>query len=276
MGRISYMAWRFIMEVNGVDKAYSLVAEGELSTILSNFNSSYTYDVVDDLMRERYNSFSLISKPNFIDELEYSFKQLLDQFPSDKDNIIYTRNKTYLEIISRISNNSGVQFTIEDTDSVDIRYLASIIFDLFISNYNEYVFKFLYNFIVNQKDFIYNQLDLIKSKKSKDISTMYNRQYYSNDTLAIISAKLYSCIDFITALDFDSRTTLSYIYTSADEIVRMNYLLQYIDSSADLFRILILPILTNDLISPSLVNSVKMELQKNFTINKANIFDKQL
>ena len=96
------------------------------------------------------------------------------------------------------------------------------------------------------------------------------------DTLAIISAKLYSCIDFITALDFDSRTTLSYIYTSADEIVRMNYLLQYIDSSADLFRILILPILTNDLISPSLVNSVKMELQKNFTINKANIFDKQL
>lgn len=264
------------MEVNGVDKAYSLVAEGELSTILSNFNSSYTYDVVDDLMRERYNSFSLISKPNFIDELEYSFKQLLDQFPSDKDNIIYTRNKTYLEIISRISNNSGVQFTIEDTDSVDIRYLASIIFDLFISNYNEYVFKFLYNFIVNQKDFIYNQLDLIKNKKSKDISTMYNRQYYSNDTLAIISAKLYSCIDFITALDFDSRTTLSYIYTSADEIVRMNYLLQYIDSSADLFRILILPILTNDLISPSLVNSVKMELQKNFTINKANIFEKQL
>ena len=157
------------MEVNGVDKAYSLVAEGELSTILSNFNSSYTYDVVDDLMRERYNSFSLISKPNFIDELEYSFKQLLDQFPSDKDNIIYTRNKTYLEIISRISNNSGVQFTIEDTDSVDIRYLASIIFDLFISNYNEYVFKFLYNFIVNQKDFIYNQLDLIKNKKSKKL-----------------------------------------------------------------------------------------------------------
>ena len=64
------------MEVNGVDKAYSLAAEGELSTILSNFNSSYTYDVVDDLMRERYNSFSVIPKPNFIDELEYSFKQL--------------------------------------------------------------------------------------------------------------------------------------------------------------------------------------------------------
>ena len=67
------------MEVNGVDKAYSLVAEGELSTILSNFNSCYTYDVVHHLMRERYNSFSLISKRGFIDELEYSFKRLLDQ-----------------------------------------------------------------------------------------------------------------------------------------------------------------------------------------------------
>lgn len=260
------------MEVNGVDKAYSLVAEGELSTILSNFNSSYTYDVVDDLMKERYNSFSVIPKPNFVDELEYSFKQLLDQFPSDKDNIMYTRNNTYLEIIRRISTNSGVQFNLEDIDSIDIRYLASIIFDLFISNYDNYVFKFLYNFIVNQKDFIYNQLDLVKNKKSKDISTMYNRQYYSNDVLAIISARLYSCIDFITALDFDPRITLSYIYTSADEIVRMNYLLQYIDSSADLFSILIKPILTNDLISPSLVNSVKMELQKNFTINKGNTF----
>lgn len=260
------------MEVNGVDKAYSLVAEGELSTILSNFNSSYTFDVVDDLMRERYNSFSLISKPNFVDELEFSFKQLLDQFPSDKNNIVYTRNNTYKEIINRISNNSGVMFNVEDPDSVDMRYLASIIFDLFISNYDNYVFKFLYNFIVNQKDFIYNQLDLIKTKKSKDISTIYSKQCFSNDVLAIISARLYSCIDFITTLDFDSKITLGYIYTSADELIRMNYLLQYIDSSVDLFSILIRPILTNDLVNSSLVSAVKMELQKNFIINKGNAF----
>lgn len=261
------------MEVNGVDKAYSLVAEGELSTILSNFNSSYTFDVVDDLMKTRYDSFSILSKPNFVDELEYAFKQLYDQFPSDKENIISVRTNTYQEIINRISNNSGVRFNgLENSDSVDLRYLASSIFDLFISNYNTYVFKFLYNFVVNQKEFIYNQLELMKTKKSKDITTMYNRQYYTNDILAIISARLYTCIDFITGLDFDTRTTLSYIYTSDNEIARMNYLLQYMDSSADLFRILILPILKNDLVCPSLVNSVKMELQKNFAVNKVNIF----
>lgn len=260
------------MILNGIDKAESLVAEGEVSTILANFNSSYIYDVVSDLMDDRYNSFSIIPKSNFIDELELSFKQLYEQFPSDKDNIYYVRFTIYNEVVNIISNKSGVKFVIEDPESVDIYYFASCVFDLFISRYNDYVFNFLYNFIVTQKDFIYNQLNLSTVKKSKDISTLYNKEYYSNDVLAVISARLYTSIDFITGLDFDAQTTLGYMYSSTGDKSKIEYLSQFIDSSADLFKIMILPILKNDSVCPSIVSAIKMELQKNFKLTKETIF----
>ena len=256
------------MQTSGIDKAYYLEAGGEITTILSNFNTDFVFDVTDDLMRQRFDSFSTIPKHNFVTELEIGFRDLLNRYPGDVENIKLCRLNTYKEILSRISRNSGVKFFYEaDTD---IFYLATVVFDLFITNYNNYVFRFLYNFIISQKEYVYNALNLSKLKKSKDISTVYNKEHYEDQQLAIINANLDQCIKFISALDFNTATTLSYIYTSTQEIMEMNYLMQHIEPDINLFEVLIQPLLKNDLIYPSLSTAIKLEIQKNNVIYNTN------
>jgi len=249
------------MQTNGIDKAYYVEAEGEITTILSNFNTSFIYNVVEDLMKDRYTTFNLIPKPNFVDSLEISFKDLISSYPGDAENAKLRRTAVYKEIIERISNNTGV--TIYYDEYTDLYSLARNVFDLFVSNYDGFVFKFLYNFIYSQREFIYNSLDFEKIKKSKDISTSYNKMTYSDQTMAIINANLDLCLGFITALDFNAPTTLSYMYTSGTEIHTMNFLLNHIDQEADLFDILIKPIITNETLYPLVSTALKLEIQKN-------------
>lgn len=249
------------MQLTGVDKAYYLQAEGEVSTILSNFSTDFVFDVTDDLMRQRFTSFTTIPKNNFVKELEIGFKDLINTYPGDVENIRLVRMNTYKEILSRISRNAGITFHY-DADT-DLYYLAYLVFDLFITNYNNYVFRFLYNYIINQKEYIYQALNLSKSKKSKDISTIYNKEKYEDQKLGIINANLDQCIGFISALDFNSETMLSYIFNTTEEIHNVNYLLKYMDSEINLFEVLVQPLLKNDFIYPSLSTAIKLEIQKN-------------
>lgn len=259
--------------MNELDKAYSIEAGGEISTILSNFSTDFIFNVTDDLMQQRFKSFSILPKPNFPKELEIGFKDLIDRYPNDIENIKNVRDTTYKEIINRISLHSGI--IIRYDDDTDLFYLSNILFDLFISNYDKHVFDFFYNFIIMQKESIYNSLNLAKLRKSKDISTMYNRQYYKDQQLAIINANLNQCISFISALDFNAKDTLSYIYHSYEDINAMNYLLNHIDTEVDMFKILIQPVIHSDIIYPSISTSIKLEIQKTNVITNPNNINKE-
>lgn len=259
--------------MNELEKAYSVEAGGEISVILSNFSTDFIFNVTDDLMQQRFESFSILPKPNFVKELEIGFKDLIDKYPGDIENIKSVRDTTYKEIINRISSHSNI--IIRYDDNIDLFYLAYVLFDLFISNYDKHVFDFFYNYIITQKESIYSSLNLAKLRKSKDISTMYNRQYYKDQQLAIINANLDQCISFISALDFNAASTLSYIYRSYEDINAMNYLLTHIDTESDLFAILIQPILNNDSVYPSISTAIKLEIQKFNVITDPNVINKE-
>ncbi len=236
------------MILQGEDKAQYLQAEGELAALLSNFNTDYIYQAVEDLLVDRNNNFTLQPKVNFVSTLEVSFKSMLVAYPSDKDNIYQVRDTTYMEILDKISEkcNIGINYTLEDTDMYT---LANLIYDLFISRYDIHVFTFLKRFIIMQKDFIYTQLQLDQRKRSKDTSTIYNKNVYSDPKLALINANLEMCLQFIDSLDFNAEQTLSYIYYTNEERNTMNYLLNYIDPNTNLYDILIGNVFRNPYLS---------------------------
>ena len=245
----------------GPNRAHHLVAEGETTNILSNFSTDFIYNVTTDLLQERFREFNLIPKVNFIDNLEATFKDLLKNYPYDEYNIKMTRQNVYTQIINIISQYTGV--TIYNDDNTDIYNLARCIFDLFISSYDRCVFTFLYNFIYEQKDALYRALDLEKNKKSKDISTIYNRQNYNDFTMAIINANLDKVLDFIAGVDIPAYDILKRIYCSSDNVHTLNFLNNHLDMSCPLFNIMIRPVLTNPILYPVLSTSIKLEIQKN-------------
>lgn len=245
----------------GPNRAYHLVAEGETANILSNFSTDFIYNVTTDLLQERFREFNLIPKVNFIDNLEATFKDLLTNYPYDEYNIKMTRENVYTQIISIISQHTGV--AIYNDENTDTYNLARCVFDLFISSYDACVFTFLYNFIYEQKDALYRALDLEKNRKSKDISTIYNKQNYNDMTLAIVNANLDKVLDYISGVDIPAYDILKRIYCSSDNIHTLNFLSNHLDMQAPLFNIMIRPILTSPVLYPILSTTIKLEIQKN-------------
>lgn len=235
------------MILQGENKAEYIAAEGELSALLSNFSTDFIYNSIEDLIEERNTQFTLYPKSNFVSALEKSFKSMVLAFPSDKANIMYVRDRTYQEIIQHISDGCKVTFTY-DLSNVDICALAKYIYDLFIARYDIYVFTFLRRFLVQQKDYIYNTLQLEAKKKAKDTTTIYNRTKFDDPKLAVILANLGECINLISSLDFDPYQVLSYIYYTDEEQNIMYFLLNYIDPNSDLFEVLIGNVLRNPML----------------------------
>lgn len=235
------------MILQGESKAQYLEAEGELATILANFDTNFIYGVVGDLLRETNETFSMTPKVNFVSSLENSFKSMLKAYPLDKDNIIQVRDTTYQEILDIISKTKGIDISYNMVDT-DLYSLAKYVYDLFVSRYDIYAYRFLKNFIITQKDYIYQCLDLDAKRKAKDVSTVYNKQIYTDPKLAIINANLDYCLHFINNLDFDTAQTLAYIYYSNEEQSIMQFLLNYLDPNANLYDILIGNIFRNPLL----------------------------
>ena len=245
----------------GFNKAYHLISEGETTTILANFSVDFIYNITTDLLNSRYDDFNLLPKVNIVDSMEVAFKDLQNNYPSDIENIKTRRTQVYMEIIKIISRHTGVKFYYDE--NTDIYSLARCIFDLFISNYNNTVFTFLYNFIYDQKDILYKSLDLEKSKKSKDISTIYNKQTYNDITLAIINANLDRVLGFISGMDIPAFEILKRVYATAPTIHTLNFIINHIDMQAPLFDIMVKPILNNPVLYPILSTNIKLEIQKN-------------
>lgn len=248
------------MIVRGEQKAYYQQAEGELSVILSNFDTNFIYGTISDFIDERANEFTLEPKVNYVSSLETAFKDMMDTYATDKENIIFVRQQTYREIIRILSMKTGIR-VFYDEDETDIFTLAKYLYDLIIAEYDINVFNFLYNFVLTQKDYIYSTLDMEKLKKNKDITTLYNKQLYSDTKLAIVNANLDQCVRMISNMDFDVEQFLGYVYYNRQHTI-MNYLINHIDSAADLYDILVKPLCQNPYTYAPLITSVRLEIQR--------------
>ena len=256
----------------------------DIDSYIDKLETMYEFFVVRryDNIRDYFKVQLLKNKINFVEALELSFKQTLETYPTYTDEIRRVRVETYIEIINRLSKNFGIRI-LYDSANTDLRYLASNLYDLLVTRYDDYVFAFLYNFIVSQKEVIYSSLGLEKNKKIRDVGTMYNREYFEDQHLAVINANLVKVLNMISGLDIAPNIVLQYMrFNSSDvttdaETIDMNgfNILQYIDPSTDLFRVMILPLLQNQLTFPSIVSYLNLEIQKVNQKNANPFFNKE-
>lgn len=258
------------MRLRGGDMAYDLEAAGEVSSILSNFSTDFIFDSIDTIMEKNKELFDLRYNQNFVDELELSFKEALDRFPSQQEDIQRVRNQSYQEIIKRISQNTGVQIIYEPSGT-DLRYLASAVFDLFVANYHNYVFNFLYNFIMEQKEAIYSDMKLEKSKRVRDVSTIYNKEMFDDQHLAIINANLVKVLTMISAMDLPTNEVLRLMAKGSYNSQRVYDTIRFLDPNIDLFHLMVYPVLTNENTFPSLVSLLNVEIQKSNSIQDKSL-----
>lgn len=192
------------------DQIYTMIAEGEVANILAHFNSDYIMNIIKSYINKRFDFNSLINNPNIVMSYEINFKDLMTQYPSDVDNIKQARQETYEEIVSIICQHYKLNY-IPNPDN-DMYSVAYWLYDFFVCNYAKNIINFFTGYIYQNKEAIYNNLELYKYKKDRDSSTTYIKKVYNDIIIATIISKIKEVIYYISGFDIEMNTLLSYNY----------------------------------------------------------------
>lgn len=239
---------------------YNITTENEISVLLSHFDSQYIMDVIKHNIQNKFTQYQVLGgMPNIIGGYETYFKQnLLDIFTSqeDQERILITREETYKEIINILCTEHYMQFN-NNTENTDYYSIAFYLYSFLVSDFTNNVINFFTNFIIKEKNTLYDSLQLNTLKRSKDSTTIYNKKLYKNSKLAIINANLDYVLDNICGYDISLSNILSYIYKDVNMI-------KFIETSIlpihDFYKNFYVPLLKGTL-RPIILTEIRLRIQ---------------
>lgn len=249
---------------------YSISTESEISLILSHFNSEYIFNLIEDNISNKFKYYQT-NMPNVVAAYEQYFKQLSMTYTNqgDKERIEKVKLETYSEIINILCNKHNLVFNHEENQ--DLYSAAYYLYDFLICKYTDNLVLFFTNFILKEKNSIYESLNLNDYKKSKDSSTIYNKKIYKNPKIAIITANLEYVISNICVFDIPFNVLLNNIYQDNKSMIR--FIENIVQPKCDFFKDNYVRSLNTNL-RPILLTDIRLEIQKHsieeFDLNLIN------
>lgn len=233
---------------------YDITTESEVANMLSHFNTEYIFDFVKENLQRKSN-FYPTNPPNAISAFESNFKIIMNLFPQNEMEITNVRIETYKEIIKILCNEYSLKFNDSEQDYFSAAYY---LYGFLISGFSSGIISFFANYIIREKNSIYESTGLANMKKNKDISTVYNKKIYKNSKLAIINANLEYVIDNICQYDMPLDVILNSIYTDKNIV---KYIDNCIDPINDFFKSFYVPFVQSN-IKPLILTNIRFEIKK--------------
>ena len=236
-------------------QVYSITTENEIAVILSHFNSQYIFDVIKDSLQKKFN-YNTIASPNVVASFEQNFKYLKATYPSDANNIETVRTETYKEIISILCNEYNLVFDFEN-EEIDYYSAAFYMYDFLVSNFSNYISAFFANFIVKEKNSLYESLNMDSFKKNKDSSTIYSKKIYKDGRLAILNANVDYVIKSISSFDITFTDILSLVYVDRNIVGFMDSIIKPVQ---DFYKVYYCGIIGTEAF-PLIVTNIRLMIQ---------------
>ena len=183
----------------GSMQPYDISTEFNFTQMLEHFDSNYIYDILTDKL-ENINYTSSMIQPNIIGSFESNFKIMQEKYSGDSANINLVRQEMYNSIINILCNKFGLEFNDQDPN-IDLYSAAFYLYEFLVCKRNDIMINFFTLFIVNNKDSLYNALNLDEYKKNRDSSAIYGKRIYDDTKFAIISANIQKVINHIATMD---------------------------------------------------------------------------
>lgn len=236
---------------------YDITTEQDITEILAHFDSEYIIATMQDKL-ENIDFASTLIQANIIASFEENFKLMKEQFPGDESNINIVRERVYREIIGILCSKFNLQFNALD-ENIDIYTAAFYAYDFLVCNRNNIMINFFASFIVNNKDSLYNGLNLDAFKKNKDSSIMYGKKLYADQKYIIISSNIEKVIKYIATLDIKLVNIFQSTYVNPEVVMfldnafadRGNFFVDYYCS-----------IINKPESLPIVITNIRLQLQK--------------
>lgn len=246
--------------------SYNITTENEISVILSHFNSQFILDVIRDNINQKYNLYQM-NMPNIINSFENYFKQLKMTFdnPDAINEIEYTRIETYKEVLNILSIEYGLEINYELIQ--DYYSVTYYLYEFLVSGFNVAMINFFTNYIIKEKNTLYEVLQLNEMKKNKDISTIYNKKVYKNAKVAIINANLEYVIDALCGFDIEFSHILNTVYQDKNMI---KFIESIVAPKVDFYKLAYVRMIKSP-IRPILLTNIRIEISKQSMIEDLSI-----
>ena len=236
---------------------YIISNEYNITEILAHFDSDYVISTIEDKLEEIDFASSLI-QPNIIASFEENFKLMREQFPGDESNINAVRIRVYTEIIQILCAKFNLQFN-EIDDTIDLYTAAFYAYDFLVCNRNNIMVNFFVSFIRNNKDSLYNALNLDAIKKNKDSSLMYGKKIYADQKYILISANIEKVIKYISSLDIRLVNIFQSTYTNPEIVM---FLDNAFADRGNFFNAYYCSIINRPEELPIVITNIRLQLQR--------------
>lgn len=231
--------------------------DNAVASILSKFEPDFIIHVVEDSLNMKFRPW-LPAMPNMVYSCEQTFKLSLDNFTSYSDTIEQTRNDTYTQIINIICRYYNLEFN--EIDQRDVYSAAYYLYDFLISNFTKNMIYFFTNYIVKEKNFIYDAFNLGETRRNKDASTLYSKRMFKNAKLGAIHANIDLVLDNMVSFDITLYNILDMSYKDEKNIVR--YVDSLVSDLGDFYKTYYVPYITDQITRPDLITGIKSGLQQ--------------
>ena len=236
---------------------YNMVSEGESAIILAHFDRDLILNIVQDNIINKC-SHNLIGLPNTVQSLEFGFNSEMANNPSIAEELRIARQSTYDTIIKIIceAHNLAIIPTADITDNYSV---AWALFDFFVAKFKENLISFYAGVIINEKNNLYNALEMAALKRNKDSSTIYGKKSYNNVKIAVIQSNLESVIDYLFTYDIKFDDILNIV---CDDKNIARHLSMIVESKGDMFReIFVRPFTVNNFANKiNLINAIRLRI----------------
>lgn len=243
---------------------YNFASENELAVVLGHFSQDYITTIVQTNLDNRLRIYNG-KIPNAVYSIEQDFKATSENYPDSLTDIEYCRGTTYSNIISILSNYYDLEITIPE--NTDLYSVAFILYRLLVSDFSNNLVNFITNYIIKERNFLYEGLNLSELKKNKDSSTLYSKKIYKNNKIAAIHANLEKVVDYISGFDITLDQILNVIYTDKNLI---SFILSIVKPRSDFYKKHFMSYLFTEH-RPVILTSVRLSLQELSSDSVANI-----
>ena len=234
---------------------YNISSENNLTELLAHFDSGFVLNIIEDKINMRqYNS---MPESNIIKSFEENFKVMKEQFPGDGENINLVRSRVYTEIINILCKGFNLNCMLDD--STDLYSAAYYLYDFLICNSGPIMINFFTSFIINNKDSLYNSLNLESYKKNKDSSTIYSKRIYIDPKYITISANLEMVLKHIVTIDITLDNILQTTYVNPQIIM---FLAEIVTDRGNYFKDYYCSLLTKQDMLPVILTDIRLQMQK--------------
>ena len=245
---------------------YIISNEYNITEILAHFDSDYIISTMEDKLQEIDFASSLI-QPNIIASFEENFKLMREEFPGDEANTNAVRLRVYKQIIDILCNKFNLQFN-ELDENIDLYTAAFYAYDFLVCNRNNIMVNFFTSFIVNNKDSLYDALNLDLLKKNKDSSVIYGKKIYTDQKYIIISANIEKVIKYISTLDIKLLNIFQSTYVNPEIVM---FLDNAFADRGNFFNDYYCSIINKLETLPIVITNIRLQLQRIVNINNNGI-----